>query len=111
MEVKSTRRARVGAKRLRRAMALPEVLLWQVLRTQPGGHRFRRQAPAGDYVLDFYCAPARLAIEVDGEAHSRGVGRCAMRRAMPGWSSVGWRCCGCGCGLRMWCAIWTLSFG
>jgi very-short-patch-repair endonuclease len=23
-------------------------------------------------VLDFYCAPARLAVEVDGEAHSRG---------------------------------------
>lgn len=53
-------------------MSLPEVLLWQVLRSQPGGYRFRRQAPAGDYVLDFYCAPARLAIEVDGEAHSRG---------------------------------------
>ncbi|WP_332306553.1 endonuclease domain-containing protein [Sphingomonas sp. PAMC 26605] len=48
------------------------MLLWQVLRTRPGGYRFRRQAPAGSYVLDFYCAPARLAIEVDGEAHSRG---------------------------------------
>jgi len=23
-------------------------------------------------VLDFYCAPARLAVEVDGEAHNRG---------------------------------------
>jgi very-short-patch-repair endonuclease len=41
------------------------------LRNQSGGHRFRRQAPAGDYGLDFYCAPARLAIEGDGEAHSR----------------------------------------
>jgi very-short-patch-repair endonuclease len=23
-------------------------------------------------VLDFYCAPARLAVEIDGEAHNRG---------------------------------------
>ncbi|WP_347233084.1 endonuclease domain-containing protein [Sphingomonas glacialis] len=77
-------------------MSLPEVLLWQVLRTRPDGHRFRRQAPAGDYVLDFYCAPARLAIEVDGEAHSRGD-RPARdgARAMLGWSSAGSQCCAC----------------
>ena len=61
-----------NARRLRRAMTLPEVLLWQVLRTRPAGLKFRRQHPSGDYILDFYCADARLAIEVDGEAHGRG---------------------------------------
>lgn len=30
----------------------------------------RRQHPVGPYVLDFYCARARLAVEVDGYAHS-----------------------------------------
>ena len=30
---------------------------------------FRRQHPIGPYVLDFYCAKARLAIEVDGIGH------------------------------------------
>jgi very-short-patch-repair endonuclease len=53
-------------------MSLPEVLLWRELRISPGGHKFRRQHPAGPYVLDFYYAAARLAIEVDGEAHNRG---------------------------------------
>ncbi|WP_294261933.1 endonuclease domain-containing protein [uncultured Sphingomonas sp.] len=33
--------------------------------------RFRRQYAAGPFVLDFYCAKARLAVEVDGDAHSR----------------------------------------
>ncbi|MET3438337.1 very-short-patch-repair endonuclease [Sphingomonas sp. 1185] len=53
-------------------MTLPEVLLWRVLRERPEGLRFRRQHPAGAYVLDFYCPAARLAVEVDGEAHERG---------------------------------------
>ena len=60
------------ARALRRAMSLPEVLLWQVLRTRPNGLKFRKQHPTGAYVLDFYCGDARLAIEVDGEAHGRG---------------------------------------
>ncbi|CAN5236793.1 hypothetical protein BH10PSE14_BH10PSE14_43750 [soil metagenome] len=60
------------ARRLRREMTLPEVLLWQVLRQRPAGLKFRPQHPAGPYVLDFYCASARLAVEVDGEAHNRG---------------------------------------
>ena len=60
------------ARRLRRDMTLPEVILWTELRKRPQGLKFRRQHPAGDYVLDFYCASHRLAIEVDGEIHNRG---------------------------------------
>jgi very-short-patch-repair endonuclease len=33
---------------------------------------FRRQPPIGAYVLDFYCAKARLAIEIDGVSHDVG---------------------------------------
>ncbi len=62
----------VRAKGLRRSMTLPEVLLWRELRKSPLGLRFRRQHPAGRYVLDFFCASKRLAVEVDGEVHSRG---------------------------------------
>lgn len=60
------------ARKLRQEMTLPEVKLWTVLRTRPGGFKFRRQHPAGYFVLDFYCAAARLAIEVDGWAHDTG---------------------------------------
>jgi very-short-patch-repair endonuclease len=58
------------ARALRRALTLPEVLLWQALRGgRVGGLRFRRQHPVGPYVLDFYCPSARLALEVDGAVH------------------------------------------
>jgi very-short-patch-repair endonuclease len=53
-------------------MLLPEVLLWQALRKRPGGFKFRRQNPQPPYRVDFACLEARLAIEVDGEAHGRG---------------------------------------
>ncbi len=58
------------ASQLRREMTLPEVVLWERLRR--GGLadlKFRRQHPIGPYVLDFYCASARLCVEVDGLAH------------------------------------------
>ncbi|QIG78947.1 endonuclease domain-containing protein [Stakelama tenebrarum] len=60
------------AAKLRREMTLPEGLLWRELRKRPAGLRFRRQHPAGRYVLDFFCPAARLAVEIDGEAHDRG---------------------------------------
>ncbi|MFS0735740.1 endonuclease domain-containing protein [Sphingomonas sp. 1P06PA] len=60
------------ARELRRAMSLPEVILWRALRERPAGLRFRRQHPAGRYILDFFCPAHRLAIEIDGEAHDRG---------------------------------------
>lgn len=61
-----------NARRLRRKMSLPEVLLWQILRKQPGYVKFRRQHPIGRYVLDFYVFELKLAIEIDGLAHDMG---------------------------------------
>ena len=58
-----------AARKLRRRMSLPEVLLWQELRERPGGFKFRRQHPVGPYVGDFYAREAALVIEVDGQAH------------------------------------------
>ena len=69
---KGSRRAVQRSRARRREMSLPEVLLWQLLRKAPDGLKFRREHPTGEYSLDFYCADARLAIEVDGEAHSFG---------------------------------------
>ncbi len=57
------------ARKLRSEMSLPETVLWQELRKRPGEFKFRRQHPAGRYILDFYCAAAKLAIEVDGWSH------------------------------------------
>jgi very-short-patch-repair endonuclease len=52
-------------------MSPPEVLLWTRLRLLRGeGLTFRRQHPIGPYVADFYCAAARLVVEVDGAHHT-----------------------------------------
>lgn len=64
----TVRKARV----LRREMSLPEVMLWQILRTKPCGVKFRRQHPVGRFVADFYCPAAKLIIEIDGIAHDMG---------------------------------------
>ena len=61
------------ARSLRREMTLPEGLLWRALKRRPNGLKFRRQHPIGQFVVDFYCATARLAVEVDGEAHGMGA--------------------------------------
>ena len=54
-------------------MTPPEVMLWIRLRDrQPDGPRIRRQHPIGLYIADFYCADARLVIEVDGWCHNMG---------------------------------------
>ncbi len=61
------------AQELRRTLSPPEVLLWSRLRQRaPGKPVFRRQHPIGPYVLDFYCAKARLAVELDGMSHDMG---------------------------------------
>jgi very-short-patch-repair endonuclease len=60
------------ARSLRKDMSLPEVLLWQLLRGQPDGVKLRRQHPLGPYVLDFYCAAAKVGFEIDGIAHEMG---------------------------------------
>ncbi len=72
MRLEGSSTGRRSAKRLREEMTSPEIALWLALRKNDAGLRFRKQHAAGPYVLDFYCAPARLAIEVDGEAHARG---------------------------------------
>ena len=57
------------ARQLRSEMSVPERILWRHLRGRPRGLKFRRQHPAGAYIIDFYCARLRLAFEVDGWAH------------------------------------------
>jgi len=71
--MRQTTKATVAkARALRRALTPPEARLWQILRARPAGLKFRHQHPAGPFVLDFYCAAAKLAIEIDGVAHEMG---------------------------------------
>lgn len=56
------------AKTLRKNMTPWERKLWyEFLRTYTP--RFQRQKAIGNYIVDFYCAKARLVIELDGGGH------------------------------------------
>ena len=59
------------ARGLRRSETAAEQKLWAELRNrQVDGWKFKRQVPFGNYVIDFFCYDARLAVEVDGATHS-----------------------------------------
>jgi very-short-patch-repair endonuclease len=62
----------VCARQQRREMSYPEMLLWQRLRSRHSGLHFRNKHAVGPYVVDFYYAPRRLVIEVDGQIHATG---------------------------------------
>ncbi len=51
-------------------MSVSEKVLWECLRKDKLGFRFKRQESVGPYTLDFYCPEARLCVEVDGEQHA-----------------------------------------
>ncbi|MBQ3000167.1 MAG: endonuclease domain-containing protein [Oscillospiraceae bacterium] len=56
------------AKQLRKNMTKEERRLWyDYLRIHPA--RFSRQKVLGKYIVDFYCAQAKLVIELDGSQH------------------------------------------
>ena len=61
------------AKKLRKNMKKEERRLWyDFLRGYPV--RFLRQKVIGDYVVDFYCASAKLVVELDGSQHYEADG-------------------------------------
>jgi len=60
------------ARKLRRQMSPPEVLLWSELRGNKLGFKVRRQHPIGPYVVDFFIRERALVIEIDGSPHDYG---------------------------------------
>ncbi|MBB4366086.1 very-short-patch-repair endonuclease [Bradyrhizobium sp. CIR18] len=67
----STSIRRAAAKKLRANSTPHERILWRALKELPmDGSHFRRQAPIGPYVVDFFCPAKRLIIELDGGHHN-----------------------------------------
>ncbi len=62
------------ARVLRKQMTDAERKLWSLLRGHQLDVKFRRQVPFGYYVVDFYCAKAKLIIELDGSQHYTNKG-------------------------------------
>jgi very-short-patch-repair endonuclease len=67
----STAIRRAAANRLRANTTPHERILWRALKDLPAdGTHFRRQAPIGRYVVDFFCPAKHLIIELDGGHHN-----------------------------------------
>ncbi|WP_271542817.1 endonuclease domain-containing protein [Bradyrhizobium sp. CCBAU 45321] len=78
----STSIRRAAAKRLRANTTPHERALWRALKDLPmDGSHFRRQAPIGPYVVDFFLPAKRLIIELDGGHHNEdGVAKRDIER-------------------------------
>jgi leucyl-tRNA synthetase len=56
-------------KELRNNPTPEENTLWQRLKNNRLGYKFRRQHSIGNFIADFYCPVKKLIIEIDGEQH------------------------------------------
>ena len=58
-------------RQMRRSPTEAERLIWNAVRSRRlGGFKFRRQVWIGSYIADFFCAEAKLVVELDGSQHS-----------------------------------------
>jgi very-short-patch-repair endonuclease len=58
------------ARELREHRTRAEGIFWEVVRNRNiRGYKFKRQIPILWYIVDFYCAELKLAIELDGDVH------------------------------------------
>ncbi len=74
MQRKRNKKLVAVAKMLRKRMTKEEKRLWyEYLNTYPV--RFSRQKVLGKYVVDFYCAQAKLVVELDGSGHYSEKGK------------------------------------
>ncbi len=64
------------AKELRSNQTDAEGLLWHYLQNkQLDGHKFRRQQPIENYIIDFICLEKKLIVELDGSQHGEDSAR------------------------------------
>src|SRR5262245_34949711 len=61
------------AKALRRNPTKAEAILWERLRGNQTGYKFRRQHPMSNFVVDFYCHALKYVIELDGDIHKNSI--------------------------------------
>ena len=72
--MKHNRKLTPHAQELRKNMTKEERRLWyEYLHDYP--YQFRRQVTFGNYILDFYCAAAKLAVELDDSQHYENAGQ------------------------------------
>ncbi|MER3463990.1 MAG: hypothetical protein C4329_05815 [Chitinophagaceae bacterium] len=82
MHLRYNKSLKTFSRQLRNHSILGEVLLWKQLRAGSlMGYTFNRQKPLANYIVDFYCKPLQLVIEIDGGYHlKRSKSRPILKR-------------------------------
>ena len=73
MYLGATGRLFSNARHARQHPTKAEEILWERLRNNQTGYKFRRQHPMINYVVDFYCHAVKYVIEVDGPVHGEAM--------------------------------------
>ena len=60
----------IVARVLRKNQTPQEQKLWNLIRNNQLGVKFKRQYPIGNYIVDFVCREKWLVIELDGSQHN-----------------------------------------
>ncbi len=79
-QIRAYESVRLRARELRREMTSAEKILWEHLRDHRlGDFKFRRQAPTGHFITDFYCPKCKLVVEIDGDIHDLQIEQDKLR--------------------------------
>jgi len=57
------------ARSMRKGQSRAEKAVWDLVRANRLGVKFRRQHPVEGYIADFACIEAMLIVEIDGHSH------------------------------------------
>jgi very-short-patch-repair endonuclease len=72
--IRTTANIQHRARELRKEPTPAEKVIWEQLRDKRlGGFKFRRQAPMGRFIADFYCPACKLIVEIDGDIHDNQI--------------------------------------
>src|SRR3989338_5569713 len=80
MKVQYNHNLKDFSRQLRNSITFGEVLLWKEIKTRKLGFQSTRQKPIGRFIVDFYCSPLKLAIEIDGSSHDTKFGEDVERQ-------------------------------
>lgn len=71
-QINNLKHLKTTRQELRNNPTKAEQFLWNFLKgKQLKNTKFRRQHSIGNFIIDFYCAEMKLAIEIDGDIHEK----------------------------------------
>ncbi len=68
---KKWKHLKVLSREHRKNMTDAEAVVWELIRKEKLGAKFRRQHVIDEYIVDFVCLELKLIIEIDGEIHKK----------------------------------------